>query len=173
MCWAGRWARQDGGVLIGRVRLRRAGVALAVVAMLPVVCVPGFDAAQAALSGAESVWSTVASPAAVRVRAAEFHAITCMGASSCFAVGSTSGLGHVTFVEHWDGHSWAVVPTAIPGPGLQVELDGVACASATACFAVGGMSQNMVAVPPQQPLLERWDGSTWSVDSFPLPGGAT
>jgi hypothetical protein len=53
--------------------------------------------------------------------------------------------------------------TAIYGYGY---LYGVACTSSKACVAVGSYTnQSGVAMT----LAERWNGSTWSIQSSPLP----
>jgi virginiamycin B lyase len=56
---------------------------------------------------------------------------------------------------------WKIVDSPTPsGPGGTVgQLSGVACMTATTCFAAGldGSSGN------PEPLIERWDGSSWSI----------
>ena len=59
--------------------------------------------------------------------------------------------------------SWAVVSS--PGVGA---LSAVSCTSATACTAVGTTSVG----GHNAPLVERWNGSSWSIQPTPAPSGA-
>ena len=71
-------------------------------------------------------------------------------------------------IEYWNGSSWAVVTS----PNVNTSsnrLFGVACTSASSCWAVGGyydpnIAQNFV-------LVERWNGSSWTIVSAPSPAG--
>lgn len=53
-----------------------------------------------------------------------------------------------------------------PGPSLG-DLNGVSCVSATDCIAVGAVSGD----PSESPLIESWNGSTWTI--VPSPGEAS
>jgi hypothetical protein len=70
-----------------------------------------------------------------------------------------------TLVEHWDGHTWSVVPAANPGStgnsfyGVLAQPGGV--------WAVG---QQNGASGPDQPLIEKWDGTDWTVVPSPSHG---
>jgi len=63
-------------------------------------------------------------------------------------------------------------------PGLAQRDDfllGVSCATATSCFAVGGDARIGVfdgsfTYHDEQTLIERWNGSTWSIVKSPDPG---
>jgi hypothetical protein len=48
-------------------------------------------------------------------------------------------------------------------------MHGVSCVSATACTAIGYYYFGSLAVP----LIERWNGSSWSVMAAPNPSGST
>ena len=50
------------------------------------------------------------------------------------------------------------------------ELTGVACPSSTLCFAVGFLSVSGSGM--DKTLIERWDGTHWSVVTSPNPAGA-
>jgi hypothetical protein len=64
-----------------------------------------------------------------------------------------------TVAEHWDGHAWTRVAT--PNPGSQSVLLGVAETSAHDVWAVG--DTNSIPGGIAQPLIEHFDGGTWSV----------
>ena len=103
-------------------------------------------------------WSAVASPRPFRF--VQLNAVTALSSSDAWAVGGDSGTGQ-TVVEHWDGHSWTLVPT----PPINGYLAGVAAVAADDVWVVGeDFSDNA-------PLLEHWDGHAWSTatvfDPFP------
>jgi hypothetical protein len=72
--------------------------------------------------------------------------------------GSTSPLA-----EHWNGGQWAVIAT--PSPGVNTYLLGVAAISPDDVWAVGVSQQT--ATSTVLPLIEHWDGLTWSVVPAP------
>jgi len=57
--------------------------------------------------------------------------------------------------------SWSIVTS--PSPAESV-LNGVSCVTASDCFAVGGAGGGRMT------LVERWDGTSWSVVASPNPG---
>jgi hypothetical protein len=95
------------------------------------------------------------------------HDVDCPSASDCEAVGSTSQ-GPVA--ERWNGTDWVAQRT--PGlPGTLGELSGVSCSSPSACLAVGKYEIDTNSYYTDLPLAERWNGSTWTLDSPPNPPG--
>ena len=101
--------------------------------------------------------------------------VSCPSATDCYAVGfyttGTTSFTTKTLVEHWNGTSWSIVASANPANLLDGELNGVSCPTATDCFAVGSYT----AAPTFRikPLIEHWNGSSWSIVSSPSPSGAT
>jgi len=89
--------------------------------------------------------------------------ISCPSASFCVAVGEFTGAvaGHyVPFAEAWNGSGWSVEPVPA-GPGANGRLTSVSCTSPSACTAVGeSASRNPRG--SVTPLVERWNGTTWS-----------
>jgi hypothetical protein len=65
-----------------------------------------------------------------------------------------------TYIQHWDGASWSIVPGATVG--ANAELFGVRIVSPTEVWAVG-RSDGMT-------LTERWNGAAWEVVDSPSPG---
>ena len=107
-------------------------------------------------------------------------AVSCTSANACTAVGfggptriGPSGLQQSTVAEHWNGLTWTIQST--PNANEDNELAGVSCPSANTCVAVGSA---FPAADPQeagfeQPtLIERWNGSSWSIQPSPPSGGA-
>lgn len=95
------------------------------------------------------------------------NAVSCSSSTSCTAVGS-SVVG--VLVERWNGKKWSIHAAPAPG-GTSSELLGVSCPSKMVCFAVGDWtSQN--GNGPTDPLLERWNGSKWSIQPTAEPFGS-
>src|SRR5207244_7139586 len=102
----------------------------------------------------------------------ELSGVSCPAVKVCAAVGDYEDrLGHpVTLAERWNGTAWAAQPTPDPGgDGNFARLTAVSCASANACTAVGDYSDRSGSTVP---LAERWNGTSWTLQSTPLPGGA-
>jgi hypothetical protein len=62
---------------------------------------------------------------------------------------------------------WHVVPTPNPSGSASNFLTGVSCTSATNCTAVGGYAPGSQFLP----LIEHWNGTSWKIQSAPLPSG--
>ncbi|HZD86451.1 MAG TPA: hypothetical protein VE088_00420 [Gaiellaceae bacterium] len=74
---------------------------------------------------------------------------------------------HHTLVVHWDGRRWTQVPSPSPGGNSRTSLlNDVTAGSASDVWAVGRYVRH-----GNQPLVEHWDGTRWSVVSFPGSGG--
>ena len=104
--------------------------------------------------------------------ASELFGVACPSTTQCTAVGSykkSSGVV-VTLAERWNGSTWVVRPTPNPSGSTYSELEGVACPSTTRCIAAG-YETNSSGV--RVALAESWNGSTWSIQSTPNPGGPT
>jgi hypothetical protein len=108
-----------------------------------------------------SGWSIVASPNEPGAPDSQLAAVTCVGTSDCWAVGSyttSTGLDQV-LVEQYTPSGWAIVPAPDQGANQDNALLGVACASATDCWAVGEWAQH--------PLIELDNGTGWALSSAP------
>ena len=90
--------------------------------------------------------------------------VTCASEVSCFAVGYYRGSVYQTLIEHWDGSSWSIVASP-NGSTYDNQLFGVTCTSESQCFAVGTMQNDHTG--NLQTLVERWDGSSWSIVNSP------
>ena len=73
-----------------------------------------------------------------------------------------------TQAERWDGTTWTTQTTPAPPIPGGAALSKASCTSATACEAVG---QRTVANGSTHTLAERWNGTTWSVQTTPPPLG--
>jgi len=65
--------------------------------------------------------------------------------------------------------TWSIVSSPNPTGATSSGLSSVSCSSSTRCFAVGYYSKGLVF----KTLVERWNGTRWSIVSSPNPTGAT
>ncbi|HEX4433639.1 MAG TPA: hypothetical protein VH012_02340 [Acidimicrobiales bacterium] len=131
-----------------------------------------------------SGWSLV--PAADTGQAFEqLSGVECTSASDCWAVGNAGAtqqnpnflpifpgaVGDQGLIEHWNGSSWSVVPSATEPSPDGGFLYGVTCVGAADCWASGattdtsGMASGL--------LLQHWNGNSWTDVSSSVPEAAT
>lgn len=98
--------------------------------------------------------------------------VSCGAAGSCMAVGQYYNEDNLLSSYELSGGQWNFRNTPVPaGPTVEgfSALDGVSCSAANACTAVGKVQmQGGIVVP----LAERWNGSSWSIQSIPGPAGS-
>jgi hypothetical protein len=120
-----------------------------------------------------STWSVQATPYPSGATTSALNGVSCVARRTCVAVGSfTSSSGReVTLAERWSGSVWTIQGTPNPVAGTRISLRGVSCASSRVCIAVG----SVIADSPQNqvPLVERWNGSRWSIDRTAKSRGAS
>src|SRR5262245_57505639 len=90
--------------------------------------------------------------------------MTAFSTTDAWVVGSESVPGQPSLTEHWDGSSWAVVPSQ--NPSIEDQFLGVSGSSSTDVWAVGIQGDGS-EFPT---LIEHWDGAAWS--TVPSPSGA-
>lgn len=116
-------------------------------------------------------WQQVPSPdpgSAVNV----LNGVAATSPTDAWAVGdeSNNGLGNQqSLILHWDGTSWAQVPSPDPGGSFENVLEAVSAVSATDAWAVGVYNDGSTA---DQTLILHWDGTTWSQVPSPDPGSS-
>jgi len=118
-------------------------------------------------------WTHIASPTPTGGYNVRLTGVTALSPSNAWAVGyySLTEPYHVsTLIEHWDGHSWAIVPSADPAGHAKNSLSEL--------NAVAGDTHRLWAVgtfirPGIRPrtLIETWKGSAWTKISSPNPPG--
>ena len=96
--------------------------------------------------------------------------LSCTSPTSCIAVGgyfvsAGNWSSHYSLAEHWNGTDWTIVPTPDVPDAYDSVLTGVACAAPTDCFAVGYSHTTLGT----RPLVQRWDGTSWSIIPSPNP----
>jgi hypothetical protein len=120
-------------------------------------------------------WS-IQKPVIPLVHSGALAGVSCRQVDDCMAVGSYgSGVRQLTLAERWDGHAWELLPTPNRA-GVDNQLTGVSCSSAKACTAVGyddtvRKQDTRREHEVSKTLVERWDGSTWTIQPSPSPNG--
>lgn len=123
-------------------------------------------AAHAAPASKCSGWKVVASPNARYGNG--LMSVAAIAANDIWAVGSSvSAQGaYFTLTEHWNGSKWSVVSSPNVGPYPNF-LSSVVAVSTNDVWAVGDTYTGNTFPFPQQPLIEHWDGSAWTVVASP------
>lgn len=125
-------------------------------------------------------WSVVpAGPAQQEFGLLGFASIAAVSATDIWAVGPGSGgriLGSCggsggVLIEHWDGHAWTSVPAAIPstpGANRDLALAAVTATSAHDVWAAGSLfAYSSFSSIAYTPVIEHWNGSSWSIVTSP------
>jgi hypothetical protein len=108
-------------------------------------------------------WSLVSSPNPSSY--SYLYAVAAVSANNIWAVGQNYGSGEPsTLVEHWDGTVWSIVSSPNPA-GRSAYLGGVSAVSGTDIWAVGYSGSS--SAPYLIPLIEHYDGTSWSIVSSP------
>jgi hypothetical protein len=99
--------------------------------------------------------------------------VSCATPSTCFAVGDAntdpfSSSGYVSMIQEWNGVSWQLVPSPNTGADNNL-LQSVSCPGASLCFAVGDY-QPKPGESTSLTLIEKWNGTSWSVTRSPNGG---
>jgi hypothetical protein len=122
-------------------------------------------------------WQTVRVPEPPN-RQSWFNGVVALSPSNVWAVGESTdpqfdNQDQQTFVEHWDGTAWSIVPSPNPGVGFGAAnvLSGVSGVSADDLWAAGWVLDP--AKGDIEMLMEHWDGAAWTVAPSPSPLGAT
>jgi hypothetical protein len=112
-------------------------------------------------------WSLESTPRPGADEGRAFESISCTSQAACTAIGST-GSGW-PLVERSNGSNWSVQRTPKPPASEGAAFVGVSCSSDRSCVAVGNYSEASTGC--SIPLVERWDGSRWSIQPSPKIGG--
>src|SRR5437773_178133 len=111
-------------------------------------------------------WAQVPSPSPGS-SFSELAAVRAVSASDAWAVGdysSAAGGGNKTLILHWNGTTWAHVPS--PNPASFNNLTGVTATSASNAWAVGEIGTSL----GDRTLTLHWNGTTWARVPSPNPG---
>jgi hypothetical protein len=117
-----------------------------------------------------SSWSVQTTPNPGGGTNTVLNRVACTSATSCIAVGdSYNGTVETSLAEAWNGSSWAIRTTPNVTGQTVNQLNGLACTAAADCTAVGYSGTNT----GWSPLAEAWNGSSWSIQAVPSPGGSS
>jgi hypothetical protein len=95
--------------------------------------------------------------------------VAAIASNDVWAVGAISGNNIQTLIEHWNGSTWSVVSSS--GPGVAINnLNGIAAISANNVWAVGDDADSGAPSAQYRPLIEHWNGSSWSVVTIRMRG---
>ncbi len=110
-----------------------------------------------------STWSIAApAPLPVGTQSAQFNGVSCVSSTFCIAVGTITiaGFSASTLNEIWDGSTWTTThPGADHPSSVSNQFSSVSCVSPSFCLAAGQQGPS----PTPSPLVEEWNGSTWSL----------
>ncbi len=112
-------------------------------------------------------WSLQWTPTA-RKPLATLAGVSCTSNNACTAVGGVGGVGGAALAERWNGTDWTVQSVPTPSGKTDAFLRGVSCTSSTACVAAG-YSENSTVQNSARSLIERWNGTTWTIQPIPQP----
>ncbi len=112
-----------------------------------------------------SAWKIVPSPSEGSRSA--LVSISADSSGDAWAVGQffINNNNSATLIEHWNGSAWTIVSSP-NGNNQNNQLSGVVSLSATNAWAVG--FSNQLNSPQSVPLIEHWDGHSWSVVNIPI-----
>lgn len=99
---------------------------------------------------------------------ASLYGVTATGPNDVWAVGNyygPDGSGYETFIEHWNGTTWSVIPS--PNVGPNNYLNAVSASGPKNAWAVG---KREPSTNSSLPIMLHWDGTAWSVVSIPYIG---
>jgi hypothetical protein len=122
-----------------------------------------------------STWKIQATPSqdpTPDVVASSLSGVSCTWLGTCMAVGSYRRINtsaSVALAEQWDGSTWKTRNPPNPSGAKSVNLSGVSCTWLGPCMAVGSYVNSSGTTVA---LAEGYDGTTWSIQSIPIPNGA-
>jgi hypothetical protein len=112
-------------------------------------------------------WSLVSAPKPAGATVATLSDVSCPSVSFCIATGNYENGGtDLPYSARWNGTSWSVVAMATPSGALDADINGVSCVGVSNCVAVGEYTPTSA---DDQTLIERWNGTVWTIVSSPTP----
>jgi hypothetical protein len=125
----------------------------------------------AAAVAASGGWTLQKSPNPSGATYSTLWSLSCASQTACTAVGQfqKNAGGYRTLAERWTGTKWSLEHTVNPAGASAASLGGVSCASVGECAAVGSYQSGASNLA----LVERWNGTKWSIQDAPSPAGST
>jgi hypothetical protein len=123
---------------------------------------------QLALRWNGTSWQTQTVPAPP---SAGLAGVSCPRTLFCMAVGGGGSIPHgTTTAGKWDGTAWSIVPTPSTGQPFAVLTD-VSCLTPSDCVAIG--EDGNVETSHLVPLIEAWNGTSWTIQQTPPVSSST
>jgi hypothetical protein len=98
-------------------------------------------------------------------------AVTAVSASDIWAIGSAANAG-TGIVMNYNGTSWT--QTSVPAPsGTDWDLTGISADSASDVWATGYTYNVLDTADGVQPIVEHYNGTSWTLTYLPIPSGFT
>ena len=152
------WSHVPTKVAALNVRVRSVVSAAAVCVILVLVTA----SAGAAYTPAE--WAVLPRPGGIRYLAD----VACTSSRACTIIGSSDrGL----MAGRWNGAEWSIESVLNVAGASESILVSVSCPASRFCVAVGSYDDHPHGVPISTPLVERWDGTRWTIQKTPRLGG--
>jgi hypothetical protein len=103
---------------------------------------------------------------------ADLTGVSCTSAAVCTAVGAYNiqTSDDSAWAESSGGRGWTAEPVPTPTGAQASSLASVSCADATTCTGVGTSGDDHGNDVPE---IAAWNGTTWTLQSAPDPGGNT
>jgi hypothetical protein len=122
---------------------------------------------------AEFFWATQSVPEPAGATSSELLGVDCPTKTFCEAVGSyaiSAGEPQWAWAATYNGSAWTLQAVAKPSGSLRSTLLDVSCESTSSCTGVGAYrnSKNV-----QVSFVARWNGTSWTHQASPNPGGST
>jgi Concanavalin A-like lectin/glucanases superfamily len=116
-------------------------------------------------------WESQLLPVPAEARQTTARAVSCSAATSCEAVGYNQPPSNWTLTTAWawNGSKWALQSIPNPEGGVFNLLLGVSCPTSSFCEASGYTINSSWHTSP---LVERWNGTKWELQSAPVPAGS-
>ena len=118
-------------------------------------------------------WQRVSSPnvSGATLVGNQLLGVTALSENNAWAVGwaaDPNGPSYVkrTFIQHFDGNLWSIVPSPNRQNHVLSELHSVSAASANDVWTVGASHDGGA---PTQTLIQHWDGVKWNIVPSPSP----
>jgi hypothetical protein len=101
----------------------------------------------------------------------ELYGVGCTSSTQCVAVGTNyAAATPIPHASVYNGTTWAASTVPTPTGATFTELSSVSCPVSTTCYAAGSYR---TVNTTDRPLVDRWNGTTWTAQTLTLPGGFT
>lgn len=153
-----------------RRKALRVSAVFGIIAIVTVALLLKTGAVKAAPQTGSCKWKAFSTAMPVGAVSASLHGEAAISATNVWAVGnSTDASGNVTtLIEQWNGTSWSIVTSPNPVGGTNNQLTSASATSASDVWAAGSYFDSTTNT--NEPLIEHWNGTSWSIVTSPNSG---